>query len=775
MSQTDEQLHSVAASRYGITIDRTRNDLLAPHSIERLKEAYMSDLDTDPQDRFAFVSRKFSSSPEHAQRLYDYSSKLWLSYATPILAYGRNRRGLPISCFATNLEDTMESLLETSTETRMLAVVGGGVGLHVGLRPGDKKSAGIMPHLKTYDDDTLAYKQGSCYHPDVEVLTEQGWMTFEQASTIPGLKVLEVGVDGSTSWVVPEWVKQQHTGHLIHFKDSKNIDLKVTPNHRMFFKASNNQLFTVTSAEELEMSEDVHFYRLSSQQAGDVVELESFEGTQVSKQTLAYDGLVYCAVVPKGGLVIRSNGHTLVCGNTRRGATAAYLNVNHPEIQEFIEMRKPTGGDPNRKCLNLHHGVNLTDDFMWRIEQLSTNPNLSDTDREELDKFPLVNPATKKIEKYASAKQLWQQLLDVRLQTGEPYFWFIDTANEKLPQAQKNLGLENHGSNLCSEISLATGRDHLNNLRTFVCCLSSINLERYEEWKDHPTFIEDIVEMLDNVVTVFIEEASAYPALKNAVYAASRERSIGIGALGWHYLLQSKGIAIDSPMAVGLNKRIWQNVDERTLAATKKLAAERGACPDSIEGGAGDIRNMHRTAIAPNASSSQILDTSPSIEPVRANIYTEKGITGSITKKNKYLVNLLKKYNIDNTETWSTILAHAGSVQHLSDKIPEYELAPFKTAMEIDQVWLIQHAIDRQPYISQAQSLNLFFPSDVDISYLHASHLLAWQGGLKSLYYCRSVAASKASVAKVERIKIEELVAANASSNDEEVCISCQG
>lgn len=604
-----------------VVIDRSRNNLLEEYSISRLKEGYFSATDTDAQDRFAFVSEKFASNPAHAQRLYDYSSKLWLSYATPILAYGRNRKGLPISCFLSFLGDSMESILETSTETRMLSVVGGGVGLHVGLRPGDKKSSGIIPHLKTYDVDTLAFKQGT----------------------------------------------------------------------------------------------------------------------------------------------------------TRRGATAAYLQIDHPEILEFIEMRKPTGGDPNRKCLNLHHGISLTDEFMRRIEKLSTDQNLSDSERETLDKFPLKNPHTGRIERYVSAKQLWQQILEVRLQTGEPYLWFIDTANKHMPIAQQNLGLKNNGSNLCSEISLATGEDHTGMNRTAVCCLSSLNLEKYDEWKDNPHFIEDVVEMLDNVITVFIEEASAYPELKNAIYSAMRERSIGIGALGWHYLLQSRGIAIDSPMAVGLNKKIWSDASARAKAKSMQLAKERGACPDSIEGGIGDVRNMHLFAIAPNASSSQIIGTSPSIEPVRANIYTEKGITGSVTKKNKYLVNLLQRYEMDNQEIWTSILQHEGSVQHLKDRIPEFELTPFKTAIEVDQAWLVQHASDRQQYICQAQSLNLFFPSDVEISYLHAVHMLAWQAGLKSLYYCRSVSANKAKIGRVERVRLEEVIANNAANNSEVACLACEG
>lgn len=331
------------------------------------------------------------------------------------------------NCFATRLGDSMESILATSSETRMLAVVGGGVGLHVGLRPGDKKSSGIIPHLKTYDVDTLAFKQGT----------------------------------------------------------------------------------------------------------------------------------------------------------TRRGATAAYLDINHPEIIDFLEMRKPTGGDPNRKCLNLHHGINLSDDFMRRVEQLSCSENLSKEQREELDKFPLVNPWNKEIIDYASVKELWERILTIRMESGEPYLWFIDEANRKLPEYQQKMGLRNNGSNLCSEISLATSTSNGLPARTFVCCLSSVNLEKYDEWKDNHQFIADIVEMLDNVIEVFIDKSKAYPELSAATYSAHRERSIGIGAMGWHALLQQRKIPFESPMAVGLNKKIWSTMNEQAKAKTIALVGERGPCPDS--------------------------------------------------------------------------------------------------------------------------------------------------------------------------------------------------
>lgn len=411
---------------HGITVDYTRDNLFSESGLGRLKEGYLNEGELSPQERFAFVSKEFSSNPEHAQRLYDYSSKMWLSYSTPILSYGKTSRSLPISCFASFLGDSMRSILDTSSETRMLAVVGGGVGLHVGLRPGDKKSSGIIPHLKTYDVDTLAFKQGT----------------------------------------------------------------------------------------------------------------------------------------------------------TRRGATAAYLNIDHPEIIDFMEMRKPTGGDPNRKCLNLHHGVNLTDDFMQRIEKLSLHgADLSKEEKEELDRFPLVNPNTGEVVEHVSARELWERLLTLRMETGEPYGWFIDTVNRALPEFQKAKGLKNRGSNLCSEITLATDDD-----RTFVCCLSSVNLEKYDEWKNDPQFIGDIVEMLDNVIEVFTSKAKNFPEIARAVKSALAERSIGIGAMGWHALLQSKTIPFESAIAVGLNKRIWEKMHGEAKQKTIDLANERGACPDSVEG-----------------------------------------------------------------------------------------------------------------------------------------------------------------------------------------------
>lgn len=614
-SDVEENLPEYVA---GILVDYSRDSLFSESGLGRLKDGYMMPDETSPQQRFAKVSKAFSSNPEHAQRLYDYSSKMWLSFATPILSYGCTSKSLPISCYGSYLADNIESILETSTETRKLAIVGGGVGLHVGLRAGDKKSSGIIPHLKTYDADTLAYMQGS----------------------------------------------------------------------------------------------------------------------------------------------------------TRRGATAAYLDINHPEIIDFLEMRKATGGDPNRKCLNLHHGINISDDFMSRIEKLSLSDHkLTKHEKEELDKFPLVNPKDGTVAEYASAKELWERIITIRSETGEPYILFSDTANKHLPEYQKKLGLKINGSNLCIEIMLATTHD-----RSFVCCLSSVNAEHYDLWKDDTQFISDIVEMLDNVLTVFIDKTEGIIELENVRNGAMQERAIGIGMMGWHSLLQSKSILFESAMATGLNLKIWSKMNSDAKQATVKLAALRGACPDAEKSGV-RVRNSHLFAVAPNAASSIILNTSPSIEPYRANVYLEKGVNGTKVHRNKHLEKLLESYGENTQETWSEIISNDGSVATLKF-LTDYDKDIFKTSMEIDQTWVIQHAADRQVYICQGQSINLFFSPIVDVEYLHLMHLMAWQRGLKSLYYYRSDSMQKADKIgkKVMREKIEDLKElALRLSMGESACVACEG
>lgn len=592
---------------HGITVDYSRDALFDTLGTLRLKESYMREDETTPQERFAYVSKTFSTDEAHAQRLYDYSSKHWLSYSTPILSFGRSARGLPISCFLPYLDDSSAGLVDTLSEVNWLSMLGGGVGIGIGIRASDDKSVGVMPHLRTYDASSLAYRQG----------------------------------------------------------------------------------------------------------------------------------------------------------RTRRGSYAAYLDISHPDILLFLEMRKPTG-DPNMRTLNLHHGINITDEFMHIVERCMQ-------DKDADDAWDLVDPHNNEVRETVSARELWQRILEIRMQTGEPYLHFIDTSNRHMPQFQKDLGLKIRQSNLCSEIILPTDKE-----RTAVCCLSSLNLEYYDEWKDNELFLRDIAEMLDNVLQYFIDNAS--DNISRAKFSAMRERSIGIGALGWHAYLQKNNIPWESAMAVGRNKKIFSTIHTQLEKANLELGALRGEAPDAVGTGR---RFSHMMAIAPNASSSIIMgNTSPSIEPYRANAYRQDTLSGSHLTKNKYLDKILReKLNNDEEElahVWSSIIANDGSVQHL-DILDEWTKDVFKTSMEIDQRWVVQHAADRQEYIDQAQSLNLFFRPDVHIKYLHAVHYLAWKSGLKTLYYCRSEKIGKADKVskKIEREVIKELDMRAMLEGD--VCIACEG
>ena len=593
----------------GIEIDYSRDSLFDKLGIQRLEESYMREDETSPQHRFAYVSTTFASNLAHAQRLYEYSSKHWLSYATPILSFGRSKRGMPISCFLNFIDDTAEGLVENLSETSWLSMLGGGVGIGFGIRAADDKSTGVMPHLKTYDASSMAYRQG----------------------------------------------------------------------------------------------------------------------------------------------------------RTRRGSYAAYLDISHPDVGQFLEMRKPTG-DPNIRCLNLHHGINITDDFMEIVQRCMT-------DQEADDSWDLKDPHSGVVRDTVSAKELWQKILELRMMTGEPYLHFIDTSNRHMPQFQKDLGLKIHQSNLCSEIILPTDKK-----RTAVCCLSSVNLEYYDAWSKDPLFLKDMAEMLDNVLQYFIENAPS--TVKRAKYAAMRERSIGIGALGFHAYLQRKGIAWESAVAKGTNMRIFKLIKQRLDVANLELGTERGEAPDATGTGR---RFSHTQAIAPNASSSIIMgNTSPSIEPWRANAYRQDTLSGSFLNKNKYLDAIileeaaLGKYAGWYDEVWSSIIANDGSVQHLTwmDSITK---EVFKTSMEIDQRWVIEHAADRQKFIDQAQSLNLFFRPDANIKYLHAVHFLAWKQGLKTLYYCRSEKIGKADKVskRIEREAIKEIDFKAMIDGDN--CVACEG
>jgi len=593
----------------GLQIDYSRDDLFDELGLARLRESYMKDEETSPQQRFAFVSSQFASNPEHAQRLYEYSSKHWLSYSTPILSYGRSNKGMPISCFLNYINDTAEGLVENLSETNWLSMLGGGVGIGFGIRSSDDKSVGVMPHLKTYDASCLAYRQG----------------------------------------------------------------------------------------------------------------------------------------------------------RTRRGSYATYLDISHPDVLMYLEMRKPTG-DPNVRCLNLHHGINIPDRFMELIERCMTDPNADDG-------WNLIDPHSGAIRETVSAKSLWQKILELRMETGEPYVHFIDTSNRHLPEWQKELGLKVHQSNLCSEIILPTNKD-----RTAVCCLSSVNLEYYDAWSRNPLFLKDMAEMLDNVLQYFIDNAPDQVA--RAKFSASRERSIGVGALGFHAYLQSKNIPWESAIAKGANLRMFKHIRGKLDVANTELADERGEAPDAKGRGK---RFSHVMAIAPNASSSIIMgNTSPSIEPFRANAYRQDTLSGAFLNKNKYLVELIKgKIEAGATkqaedEIWSSVISNDGSVQHLNF-LDQWEKDVFKTSMEIDQRWVIEHAATRQEFIDQAQSLNLFFRPDTNIMYLHAIHYMAWKQGLKTLYYCRSEKLGKADKVsnKIERQIIKE-IDMTALVNDD-TCLACEG
>ena len=600
---------------HGIAVDYSRDALFDELGLKRLKESYMKEEETSPQERFAFVSNAFGSNKEHAQRLYEYSSKHWLSYSTPILSYGRSSRGLPISCFLPYLHDSSEGLVDCLSEVNWLSMLGGGVGIGVGIRSADDKSVGIMPHLRTYDASSLAYRQG----------------------------------------------------------------------------------------------------------------------------------------------------------RTRRGSYAAYLNVSHPDILLFLEMRKPTG-DPNMRALNLHHGINITDDFMHIIERCMVDPNADDS-------WELRDPHNNEVKEVVSARTLWQQILEMRMHTGEPYLHFIDTSNRAMPEFQKKLGLSIKQSNLCSEIILPTDKN-----RTAVCCLSSVNLEYFDDWKNDKQFLRDVAEMLDNVLQHFIDNAPS--AVSRAIHSARSERSIGVGALGYHAYLQKNDIPWESSMAVGVNKTIFEHLKKGLHNANLELGKERGEAPDAVGTG---LRFCHTSAIAPNASSSIIMgNTSPSVEPYRANAYRQDTLSGAHLNKNRYLDKVIMKHlsptgapltpkgESEYQSIWSSIIANDGSVQHL-DWMEEWTKDVFKTSMEIDQRWIIQHAADRQPLIDQAQSINLFFRPDVNIKYLHAVHFQAWKQGLKTLYYCRSEKLAKADRVsrKIERDVIQEIDLK--ALVEEEVCLACEG
>lgn len=442
-------------------------------------------------------------------------------------------------------------------------------------------------------------------------------------------------------------------------------------------------------------------------------------------------------------------------GSLRRGSAACYLDVHHPEIEEFLEIRKASG-DFNRKSLNLHHGINITDAFMEAVKND--------------DDFELMSPKDDKVLRTVNARKIWQKILTLRIQTGEPYLLFTDTVNNAMPAHQRQLGLTVTQSNLCSEITLPTGIDHLGNDRTAVCCLSSVNAEKFMEWSKHEGFIEDIYRFLDNVLQDFIDRAPSEMA--RAVYSAKRERSVGLGLMGYHSFLQSMNLPMESAMAKVWNEKMFKHIRQGADAASVKLAKERGPCEDAAEAGM-MARFSHKMAVAPTASISIICGgTSAGIEPVPANVYTHKTLSGSFTVKNQHLEKLLETKGKNTDDIWTSILEHEGSVQHLAC-LDEYEKSTYKTAFEIDQRWIIEHAADRTPYICQAQSLNVFLPADINKWDLHMLHWTAWEKGVKSLYYCRSKSIQRAGFAGSEDKEVS-LAGMDVPDTDYDECLACQ-
>ncbi|MCA3274976.1 MAG: ribonucleoside-diphosphate reductase subunit alpha [Roseomonas sp.] len=607
-----------------VRIDRSRDALLTDFGKATLDDRYLLPGESY-QDLFARVASAYGDDAAHAQRIYDYISRLWFMPATPVLSNGGTTRGLPISCFLNEASDSLDGIVGLWNENVWLAAKGGGIGSYWGnLRGiGEKvgrngKTSGVIPFIRVMDSLTLAISQGSL----------------------------------------------------------------------------------------------------------------------------------------------------------RRGSAACYLPVNHPEIEEFLEMRRPTGGDPNRKALNLHQGVLIPDAFMRAVE----------ADEE----WALVSPKDGALMKKVSARGLWIRILTARIETGEPYIIYSDHVNNARPEHQKLAGLEVKTSNLCSEITLPTGIDQHGEQRTAVCCLSSLNLETWFEWKDEAQFIPDVMRFLDNVLQSFIDTAP--DTMARARYSAMRERSVGLGVMGYHSFLQALNVPFESVVAKVWNMRMFKHIRAQADTASRLLAEERGPCPDAAEYGFME-RFSNKMAIAPTASISIICGgASPGIEPIAANVYNHKTLSGSFIVRNPYLKKVLAKHGRDDEDTWTTVTVNKGSVQHL-DFLSEQEKATFKTAFELDQRWVVEHAADRTPYICQSQSVNIFLPANVHKRDLHQIHMTAWKKGVKSLYYCRSLSIQRADAIseKVapqaalgvaapanDQAQLPLVAAVPASTNNYEECLACQ-
>jgi len=618
-----DQIRDEFQNERGIKVhmDRSRDALLTVFGKATLTDRYLMPGESF-QDLFARVAAYYADDSDHAQRLYNYISKLWFMPSTPVLSNGGTTRGLPISCFLNEAGDSLDGILGLWNENVWLAARGGGIGSYWGnLRSiGEKvgqngKTSGIIPFIRVMDSLTLAISQGSL----------------------------------------------------------------------------------------------------------------------------------------------------------RRGSAACYIPVSHPEIEEFIELRRPTGGDPNRKALNLHHGVVISDAFMRAVEK----------DEE----WGLTSPKDGAPIRKVRARDLWIRILTARIETGEPYIIYGDHVNRQIPEHHKLAGLTVKMSNLCSEITLPTGIDHHGVDRTAVCCLSSLNLENYFEWQEEEGVIEDIMRFLDNVLQDFIDKAP--DSMARAKYSAMRERSVGLGVMGFHSFLQANNMPLEGVMAKVWNKKIFAHIRKGADAASRKLAEERGACPDAEEFGMME-RFSNKMAVAPTASISIICGgASPGIEPIAANSFTHKTLSGSFNVRNKHLAKVLEEKGENTEEVWTSITINGGSVQHL-DFLDDDEKDVFKTAFELDQRWLIEHAGDRSEFICQAQSLNIFVPADVHKRDLHQIHFLAWKKGVKSLYYCRSKsiqraessqhsdATTPATVPHLGKISSKDLPAAAPSTTDYEECLACQ-
>jgi len=595
-------------SGQAVEINPERDKLLTEFGKSTLIDRYLMPGET-PQNLFARVASYFSDDAAHAQRIYDYISRLWFMPSTPVLSNGGTDRGLPISCFLNESGDSLQSIVELWNENVWLASRGGGIGSYWG-------------NLRSIGE--------------------------------------KVGRNGKTSGVVP----------FIRVMDSLTLAISQ--------------------------------------------------------------------------------------GSLRRGSAACYLPVWHPEIEEFIEIRRPTGGDPNRKALNLHHGIVIPDAFMRAVE--------FDED------WTLKSPKDGAVQATISARDLWIRILTARVETGEPYLLFIDKVNAEIPQHQKLAGMRVKMSNLCSEITLPTGKDRFGKERTAVCCLSSLNLEKYDEWKEIPGIIEDIMRFLDNVLQDFIDRAP--DSMEKARYSAMRERSVGLGVMGFHTFLQKKNVPLESVTALSWNKKIFKYIKEKVDDASKILSKERGACLDAADFGI-DERFSNKLAIAPTASISIICGgASPGIEPLVANSFVQKTLSGTFNVRNPYLKTLLEKKEKNNEDTWSSIATNKGSVQHL-DFLTDHEKDVFKTAFEIDQRWLVDLSAERTPYICQSQSLNIFLPADVHKKDLHQIHFQAWKKGVKSMYYLRSMSIQRSDVV-AEMSNKDNSKSQESNNNDYEECLSCQ-